>query len=110
MLVYRPVYLVYRPVHLVYCPVHLVYCPVHLVYRPVHLMYRPVHLVYRPLHLVYCSVHLAYRPVLTYIVYMYTEAECKELELRLKFKPRLKYGWYHLNLYSIFLRFKPALN
>ena len=28
-----------------------------------------------------------------------TEAEFKEFEPRLKFKPRLKYGWFHLKLY-----------
>ena len=46
-----------------------------------------------------------------------TEAEFKEFEPLLKFKPRLKYGWFHLNLYSIFQdlikpvfgRFKPRL-
>ena len=27
------------------------------------------------------------------------EAEFKEFEQRLKFEPRLKYGWLHLNLY-----------
>ena len=27
------------------------------------------------------------------------ESEFKEFELRLKFKPRLKYGWFNLNLY-----------
>ena len=32
-----------------------------------------------------------------------TEAEFKEFERRLKFKPpRLKYGWFHLKLYSMF--------
>jgi len=31
-----------------------------------------------------------------------TKAEFKEFERRLKFKPRLKYGWFHLNLYSMF--------
>ena len=30
------------------------------------------------------------------------EAEFKEFELRPKFKPWLKYGWFHLNLYSMF--------
>ena len=30
------------------------------------------------------------------------DAEFKEFESRLKFKPRLKYGWFHLKLYSIF--------
>ena len=30
------------------------------------------------------------------------KVEFKEFELRLKFKPRLKYGWFHLKLYSIF--------
>ena len=37
----------------------------------------------------------------------YPEAEFKEFEPRLKFKPRLKYGWFHLYNFS---RFKPALN
>ena len=27
------------------------------------------------------------------------EAKFKEFETRLKFKPRLKYGWFHLKLY-----------
>ena len=31
-----------------------------------------------------------------------SEAKFKEFEPRLKFKPRLKYGWFHLKLYSIF--------
>ena len=31
-----------------------------------------------------------------------TEVEFKEFEPWLKFKPRLKYGWFHLKLYSIF--------
>ena len=31
-----------------------------------------------------------------------SEAEFKEFEPRLKFKPPLKYGWFHLKLYSIF--------
>ena len=30
------------------------------------------------------------------------EAEFKEFEPWLKFKPRLKYGWFHLKVYSIF--------
>ena len=30
------------------------------------------------------------------------EAEFKEFEPRFKFKPWLKYGWFHLKLYSIF--------
>ena len=30
------------------------------------------------------------------------EVEFKEFELWPKFKPRLKYGWFHLKLYSIF--------
>jgi len=32
----------------------------------------------------------------------YPKAEFKEFEPRLKFKPRLKYGWFHLKLYSLF--------
>ena len=30
------------------------------------------------------------------------EAEFKEFEPRLKFKTRLKYGWFHYKLYSMF--------
>ncbi len=30
------------------------------------------------------------------------ETEFTEFEPRLKFKPRLKYNWFHLKLYSIF--------
>jgi len=30
------------------------------------------------------------------------EAGFKELEQRLKFKPRLKYSWFHLKWYSMF--------
>ena len=33
---------------------------------------------------------------------MRQEAEFKEFDPRLKFKPQLKYGWFHLKLYSIF--------
>ena len=31
-----------------------------------------------------------------------TEVEIKEFEPQLKFKTRLKYGWFHLKLYSMF--------
>ena len=31
-----------------------------------------------------------------------TVAEFKEFERRFKFKPRLKYGWFHLKLYQMF--------
>ena len=37
---------------------------------------------------------------LRYLRYYRLEAEFKELEPRLKSKPRLKYGWFHLKLYS----------
>ena len=37
-------------------------------------------------------------------------AEFKEFERRFKFKPRLKYGWFHLKIVSNVSRFKPALN
>ena len=33
---------------------------------------------------------------------MRSEAEFKEIELWLKFRPRLKYGWFQLYLHSIF--------
>ena len=29
-------------------------------------------------------------------------AEVKEFERRFKFKPRLKYGWFHLKFYQMF--------
>ena len=32
---------------------------------------------------------------------MFPEAEFKEFERRLKFKTRLKYGWFHLKLYQM---------
>ena len=35
-------------------------------------------------------------------MYLHPEAEIKEFEPRLKFVPRVKYGWYHLKLYSMF--------
>ena len=47
-----------------------------------------------------------------------TEAEFKEFEPRLKFKARLKYGWFHLKFYiffnstfkkSEFIEFQPCL-
>ena len=31
-----------------------------------------------------------------------TVAEFKEFERRFKFKPRFKYGWFHLKLYQMF--------
>ena len=37
-----------------------------------------------------------------FVVTLQPEAEFKEFERRLKFKPRLKYGWFHLKLYSMF--------
>ena len=35
-------------------------------------------------------------------VFMRTLADFKEFERRFKFKPRLKYGWFHLKLYQMF--------
>ena len=32
----------------------------------------------------------------------YSVAEFKEFERRFKFKPRIKYGWFHLKLYQMF--------
>ena len=42
-----------------------------------------------------------------------SEAEFKEFEPRFKFKPRLRYGWFHLKLYQMFqdlagAQFKPG--
>ena len=34
--------------------------------------------------------------------FKWPEAEFKEFERRLKIKPRLKYGWFHLKLYQMF--------
>ena len=33
---------------------------------------------------------------------MFTVAEFKEFDRRFKFKPRFKYGWFHLKLYGMF--------
>jgi len=35
-------------------------------------------------------------------IFFCSEAEFKEFEPRHKSKPRLKYGWFHFRLYSIF--------
>ena len=37
-------------------------------------------------------------------------AEFKEFERRFEFKPRLKYGWFHLKLYQMFQDLNRALN
>jgi len=37
-------------------------------------------------------------------------AEFKEFELRFKFKPRFKYGWFHLKLYQMFQDLSRRLN
>ena len=34
----------------------------------------------------------------------------KEFELRFKFKPRFKYGWFHLKLYQMFQDLSRRLN
>ena len=36
------------------------------------------------------------------LCYDRSEAEFEEFKPRFKFKPPLKYGWFHLNLHSIF--------
>ena len=36
------------------------------------------------------------------LVFNSSEAEFKEIEQWLKFETRLKYGWFHLKLYSMF--------
>ena len=33
------------------------------------------------------------------VIILHPEAEFKEFEPRLKFKPQLKYGWFHFKLY-----------
>ena len=40
--------------------------------------------------------------ILRYISSTTSEAEFKEFERRFKFKPRFKYGWFHLKLYQMF--------
>ena len=35
-------------------------------------------------------------------IFIWPVAENKEFERRFKFKPRLKYGWFHLKLYQMF--------
>ena len=41
--------------------------------------------------------------ILSFIpIIKHPEAEFKEFERRFKFKPRLKYGWFHLKLYQMF--------
>ena len=40
--------------------------------------------------------------VLQNTVKMFAEDEFREFEPQLKFKTRLKYGWFDLNLYSMF--------
>ena len=34
--------------------------------------------------------------------FKYAVTEFKEFERRFKFKPRFKYGWFHLKLYQMF--------
>ena len=43
-------------------------------------------------------------------IYIIPEAKFKEFEARFKFKPLLKYGWFHLNLYQFFSRYERAVN
>ena len=40
---------------------------------------------------------------------MYSVAEFKEFERRFKFKPRFKYGWFHLKFYQMFQDLKRRL-
>ena len=37
-------------------------------------------------------------------------AEFEEFERRFKFKPRFKYGWFHLKLYQMFQDFSRRIN
>ena len=37
-----------------------------------------------------------------HVVFKSPVAEFKEFERRFKFKPRLKYGWFHLKVYQMF--------
>ena len=43
-----------------------------------------------------------YHDKLWYFIYLWPVAEFKEFERRFKFKPRFKYGWFHLKLYQMF--------
>ena len=56
--------------------------------------------------------HLAVSKIATYLIAVQATAasskhykpvaEFKEFERRFKFKPRFKYGWFHLKLYQMF--------
>ena len=37
-----------------------------------------------------------------FFIFFCSESELKEFERRLRFKPRLKNGWFHLKLYAMF--------
>ena len=39
---------------------------------------------------------------INHLLLMQSVAEFKEFERRFKFKPRFKYGWFHLKLYQMF--------
>ena len=36
------------------------------------------------------------------LIFLQPVTEFKEFERRFKFKPRFKYGWFHLKLYQMF--------
>ena len=49
-----------------------------------------------------CFCFAGIRNLQNSFLHMYPEADFKEFERRFKFKPRLKYDWFHSKLYSIF--------
>ena len=48
------------------------------------------------------SLYLTQRVACTKCIYLKSVAEFKEFERRFKFKPWLKYGWFHLKFYQMF--------
>jgi len=49
------------------------------------------------------------QPFTVFIKYTRSTVEFKEFERRFKFKPRVKYGWFHLKLYQMFQDLKQRL-
>ena len=49
-------------------------------------------------------------PYIDIYILVYPEMEFKEFERRLKFKPRVKYGWFLLKLYQMFQDLSRRLN
>ena len=59
----------------------------------------PMVRLYRVSCLIYKNDGVVYAFPPENLMFLSAEAEFKEFERRLKFKPRLKYSWFHLKLY-----------